>query len=451
VKKYLCLAGLLCLAAALYGAADYAEWYISNPAGMALERVTRLRALREKNALAVREVRPEDVPREIRKYYSAPWRITCSILYEDGNRIKTQWVFRDQAQTALFAAAISDNGAGFIEWYDDHGFLVEEQRLDADGSGYFISYTYKDGILLKADGRLVDAVAAQPDDTGEDDSSAETGEAGDADAGTDGIAGMMDEIEGIIPGLTIPDDAAGLVESLLPDSGLAGAPEADVPPTRSAADMARNPDGPAPIPETFVAITGRESDMSWTDIYRYTRSKALRSIRRVFRNQDSTALVRFSRFVENSQSDVNFVEIPAPYVSLFLADAVNSAPAKVDYTFDSKRRVITETYFDAEDAVIGKLNNTWLDDHLVSVSWTAAGDERRVEYIYDDSGKRVKEENYRGEELERAVEFDGNRETERLYKDGKEILTIVWVEGRKISEERPPSVRGPRAISPRSF
>jgi hypothetical protein len=423
------------MAAALYGAAGDIEWYVSNPAGMTLERATRLRALREKNALAVREVRPEDVPREIRKYYSAPWSITCSILYEDGNRIKTQWVFRDQAQTALFAAAISDNGSGFIEWYDDHGYLVEEQRLDADGSGYFISYTYKDSVLLKADGRLVDAVPAPPNDGA---SSAETGAADTA------IAGITGEIEEVIPGITIPDEAAGPAESLLSGNGLAEAPDADVPPPRPAADMARNPDGPAPIPETFVAITGRESDTAWTDLYRYTRSKSLRSIRRVFHNQDSAALVRFSRFVETSESDVNFVEPPPPYVSLFLADVVNSAPAKIDYTFDSKRRIVTETYLDAEDAVIGELKNTWLDDHLASVSWISPEDERRVAYIYDDSGKRVKEENYRGEELERAVEFDGARETEHLYKDGKEILTIVWADGRKVSEERPPSVRGPR-------
>ncbi|MDR1257101.1 MAG: hypothetical protein LBJ86_05085, partial [Spirochaetaceae bacterium] len=389
-------------------------------------------ALRGKNALEVREVRPEDVPREIRKYYSAPWRIACSILYEDGKRIKTQWVFRDQAQMALFAAAISDNGTGFIEWYDDHGYIVEEQRLNADGSGYFVSYTYKDSFLLKAEGRFVDAVPAPV--SGEDDS-AETGAA----------AGIIGEIEESIPGITVPDEAAELVESLLSGSGLDDAPEADVP-TRSAADMARYPDGPAPIPETFVAITGRESDTAWTDFYRYTRSKSLRSIRRVFHNPDSAALVRFSRFVENGQSDINFVDTPAPYVSLFLTDAINLAPAKIDYTFDSKRRVVTETYLDAENAVIGELKNTWLDDHLVSVSWTAQQDERRVAYIYDDSGRRVREENYRADVLERAVEFDGSRETEHLYKDGKEMLSIVWVDGRKVSEERPLSVRGPERV-----
>jgi hypothetical protein len=71
-----------------------------------------------------------------------------------------------------------------------------------------------------------------------------------------------------------------------------------------------------------------------------------------------------------------------------------------------------------------------------------------VAYIYDDSGNRIKEENYRAGVLERAVEFDDSRETERLYKDGKEILTIVWVDGRKVSEERPAYARGPRRVPP---
>jgi hypothetical protein len=142
----------------LYAAIGEVEWYISNPAGMALERAMPLRALREKNALAVRESPPEELPVEIRKYYSAPWRVSCSVLYEDGKRVKTQWVFRDQMQTALFVAALSDDGSGFIEWYDDQGLLVEEQRLDADGSGYFISYSYRDNILLKVEGHIVEAV-----------------------------------------------------------------------------------------------------------------------------------------------------------------------------------------------------------------------------------------------------------------------------------------------------
>ena len=56
VKKYICLAHLIALSAALYAAAGEVEWFISNQAGIALERAMPLRALREKNALAVREI-----------------------------------------------------------------------------------------------------------------------------------------------------------------------------------------------------------------------------------------------------------------------------------------------------------------------------------------------------------------------------------------------------------
>ncbi|GHT49923.1 hypothetical protein FACS1894102_5060 [Spirochaetia bacterium] len=134
------------------------QWYISNAAGMTIEKSFPLRAIRSKNALAVRRVPASQLPGELRKYYSEPWKITLSILYEEGKRVKTQWVFRDELGLTLFVASIGDSGAGFIEWYNDQGLIVEEQRLDSDGSGFFISYTYKGNVLLKAEAHLVAAV-----------------------------------------------------------------------------------------------------------------------------------------------------------------------------------------------------------------------------------------------------------------------------------------------------
>jgi hypothetical protein len=416
------------MASALHAAVNDVEWYISNPAGMALERVMPLRALREKNALAVREVKPEDVPREIRKYYSEPWRITCSILYEDGKRIKTQWVFRDQMQIALFVAAISDNGSGFIEWYDDQGFLVEEQRLDADGSGYFISYSYKDHTLLKAVAHFVEAVSQEA--SGEE------------------TTALSELVEELVPGIIIPseEDELSLIETDMTEtpiidnlSDIVNTPETAAP---SAAEMVRNPDGPATIPETFVAITGRERGPVWTDFYRYTRSKGLRSIERVFHSPGTQPeLIHFPRFVEGGHTDVNFVDVPAPRVSIFLSDMMNIESSKIDYTFDNKRRVITETHRGEDGAVIGELKNTWENDHLVSVNWTSPGGERRVAYIYDETGEFTREEDYNNGVMERSVTRDGEREIETLYRDNKEILRAVWLDGRKVSEERVGSVR----------
>jgi hypothetical protein len=428
VKKYIFLLQLIGLAAVLYAAVDEVEWFISNSAGMALERAMPLRALREKNALAVREIEQQDLPPQIRKYYTEPWRISCGILYENGKRIKTQWVFRDQAQTALFVAAIGNNGSGFIEWYDDQGLLVEEQRLDSDGSGYFISYSYTNSILLKAEARLVEAVKQEEDETAED-------------------AVAINDIDELVPGISVPEEEGQmlLVENdmmgtPITDDPLPGAdgktlavPEEVVP---ASAELMRNPEGPAAIPDFFVAVTGREGGPVWTDFYRYTRSKGLRSVERVFHDQDKVPeTLRFPRFVEGGPTDISFVERPETYTSTFLSDITDSAPPKIHYTLDGKRRILTETYRGEDDTVIGEIKNVWMDDRLTSVSWIAPGDEREVVYEYDKAGERVGERNYRNGVLERSVVRDGDREIETLFKNGREILRAVWVDGQKVSEE----------------
>lgn len=426
VKKYICLAHLIVLSAALYAAAGEVEWFISNQAGIALERAMPLRALREKNALAVREIGQAELPYQIRKYYTAPWRISLSILYENGKRVKTQWVFRDQARIALFVAAVDNSGSGFIEWYDDQGFLVEEQRLNADGSGYFISYSYTNRILLKAEARLVEAAPGEEEDV----------------AGEEAAVAIVDEL---VPGISVTEDEGpplenGVTETSVTDGPFPGldvkplaVPEEAVP---STAELTRNPEGPAGIPEFFVAASGREGGPVWTDFYRYTRSKGLRSIQRVFHEQAKTPeTLRFPRFVEGGPEDTDFVDRPETYISSFLSDITGYAPPKIDYTFDSKRRIVSETYRDEDDAVIGEIKNIWTDNRLSSVTWSAPGDEREVVYEYDKAGERAGEKNYRNGVLERSVVRDGDREIETLFKNGREVLRAVWIDGKKVSEE----------------
>jgi hypothetical protein len=146
-----------------FAASDDIEWYISNGAGMMLEKAFQLRALRSKNALSMQAISESELPAELRKYYMSPWKIMRSVLFEDGKRVKSQWVFRDETDIALFVASIGDDGAGFIEWYNEQGYIIEEQRLDSDGAGYFVSYTYKDNVLLKAESHIVEAVPPDPE------------------------------------------------------------------------------------------------------------------------------------------------------------------------------------------------------------------------------------------------------------------------------------------------
>jgi hypothetical protein len=156
-------------------------WYLSNGSGMILEKTSQTRALRNAYAIQILNVKPENVPKEIVKYYSATWKIECRILYHEGRRTRTQWVYKDAGMSTLFIASIGEDGSGFLEWYDDKAYVVEEQRLAADGSGLFISYTYSGQYLLKAEAVVV-APVVKPEPQKTDDEAAATTEVAAADS-----------------------------------------------------------------------------------------------------------------------------------------------------------------------------------------------------------------------------------------------------------------------------
>jgi YD repeat-containing protein len=421
-----------------FAASDEAQWYISNGAGMTIEKAFPIRALRAKNGLQIKQIGRNELPAELGKYYLEPWTITLSILYEYGVRQRTQWVFRDESGLILFVASIGDNGAGFIEWYNEKGLIVEEQRLDNDGSGFFVSYTYKDNILLKSETHIVDAVpAAKTVET----QVKEIAQKAPADAAE--IAKTQDESED-----ADDEDDDELLSELLKgtesgkeDAAKKTAVELRVKPS----EQVRNPQGPAVIPEFFVARTGRERPAAWADSYRYSRTSALRLIERVFYHDakgntisPSTKLtIRFPRTApEIEANDENASNQPID--ATFLNDVLSTEPAKIVYKTDSKRRVLSETRTGETGDIIGEIVYTWSGDRLSAIVWKSKNDERTIEYQYNSKGERISERDYKNGVLERTVVVDGNREIETLYKDEQEILKAVWQDGRKISENRLP-------------
>ncbi|MFP3089122.1 hypothetical protein LQZ21_02205 [Treponema sp. TIM-1] len=161
------------MAAEIAGAAD---WYISNAAGMALEPAFSRLALREKYALSVETVQASELPPEIRGYYNPSFLIERRILYENGNESRRQWIFRDSGgKTRLNAVLIppleasaeedtpdseeetedtSQGPPGFIEIYNGDNLMVEEHRLNTDGSDEIINYMYNNKILIRTETRL---------------------------------------------------------------------------------------------------------------------------------------------------------------------------------------------------------------------------------------------------------------------------------------------------------
>ncbi|MDR0589260.1 MAG: hypothetical protein LBG25_01810 [Spirochaetaceae bacterium] len=143
---------------------------------MALEPAFSRLALRGKYALSVETAQVSELPSQIRGYYDSAFLIERRILYEDGKESRRQWIFRDAGgKTRLNAVLIpppevsaeeetpnseedpedtSQEPPGFIEIYNGDNILVEEHRLNSDGSDEIINYVYRNKILTRTETRL---------------------------------------------------------------------------------------------------------------------------------------------------------------------------------------------------------------------------------------------------------------------------------------------------------
>jgi hypothetical protein len=107
------------------------------------------------------------------------------------------------------------------------------------------------------------------------------------------------------------------------------------------------------------------------------------------------------------------------------------------FTTDDRGRLLTQTLLDSADKEVWVIKNIWSGERIIALVKTEGEDQLLTEYEYDSSGKRILERNSRNGVLERLVRADGEgRELEELYMDGAVILTAVWENGRKISEQR---------------
>jgi hypothetical protein len=357
---------------------------------MALEPAFSRLAIRGKYALSVGTAEEADIPERLRKYYDPSFHIELRCLYEDGLLTRRQWTFRDDSETARIASVFEDDNSGFIEVYDAGKLIIESHQIAADGSDYITYYYYNRGFLLRAETRLFtprQEEAALPADQASEQAVIE--------------APAPAAVEGIEP---VPVPLA-----------------VDIP-------------GREPI----VTVEGTEEPI-WTDVYRYTRSNALRSVERHYIRAPiegrETELMRFPQLVLGVSAENEFIQPASVLSSEFFSDVIVNSGDRILYNTDSRGRVLSEVRRDENDKIIGEIINTWSGDRLVSVAWKSEEEDRLIEYEYDSAGDRVFERNLRNGELERTVRREGEQEIEELYLNGEVALRAVWVEGRKVSEE----------------
>ncbi|GHU69126.1 hypothetical protein FACS189450_01400 [Spirochaetia bacterium] len=163
------------------GAAGAAEWYLSNAAGMQLEKQSSaLAAARNKYSLSVEKVSFSELPEMLWEYHNGSWIIEVHTLFENGEETRRQWIFRDEKGTARLvavfdppkeeteneAAAKNDEGPGdtaaeaapagqaplgFIELYDENSHIIAERQFFGSGDELVTNYSYNKNVLVRAE------------------------------------------------------------------------------------------------------------------------------------------------------------------------------------------------------------------------------------------------------------------------------------------------------------
>jgi len=352
-------------------------WYRSNSSGLALEYIpSRLAALRNEYCLSVERIHPLEVfklvPAILIRYYDTSFSAELRIIYENGEESRRQWIFRD------------DRGNTRLTSSGSRGFLGGEKET------------------------------AAPHETSEEEAS---------EKNPAGFIEIREWDGSITRELRFDDDLSEWEYQYLYKENILISAE-----TFFKEAPLSDPEGEVPD-AVFVPVS--------TDFYRYSRSGSLRAIdRTLHEGSGDRSRASFPRIRPGLSISEEFFSRGNDYSSGFLLDMNVPGAANVNYTLDSRGRILSELWKDEDGRVVGEFKNTWSGDRLVSVLWKSDNDERFVEYTYDSSGNRIAEKNYRQGILERSVTGRDGRETEEIYMDGKLILRAYWENGLKVSEER---------------
>jgi len=147
-----------------------ARWFRSNAGGMALEETpSRIAALRNEYALVIDFVGRDELPEYLSEYYNGNYYIEIRALYKNGEETRKQWIFRDNNGITRLIAAFSEpendeadsadsgekiNRNGFIEVFNERGFITSEYRFFDNGKISKSEFNYNNGIIISASAML---------------------------------------------------------------------------------------------------------------------------------------------------------------------------------------------------------------------------------------------------------------------------------------------------------
>jgi len=143
-------------------AAGAQQWYLSNPAGMALEKTSsRTVALHSPWALSVERVGRSALPAILKSFDNAAYTLEQRLLYERGKLSRRQWIFRDGGGVTRVNASLPADldSVGkveggevppFVEVFSANRSIIEIHQFLAMGT-YTTKYSYRSGLLARAE------------------------------------------------------------------------------------------------------------------------------------------------------------------------------------------------------------------------------------------------------------------------------------------------------------
>ena len=466
------------------------RWFRSNSGGMALEEMgSRFTALRHEYALSIDHENYKEFHEMLFQYNTGNYNTEIRTLYRNGEIIRTQWILRDKKGTTRVNAVIiepkkeeeqaaedivihekpaeqdTDNNEQLAD--NDEQIAIDNEQL-ADNAEQLTENngrTAGNGVQASNNNRRTTRrnrqAAANAGQTAENGEYAENGEqvadnGEHAGENTEHIAdNSAEEADGkheIIITEAEVEEMEKIV-NLIETSRLIGFIEEFDEKSFLTCEIRLYENGSKDRIEykakdnliiTASVFTWDENKKdvaaAYTDHYRYNRSLSLRSVEREFLKQtkldDEYLIITFPRRIMDAVNEEFLKSQRQNILPEFFGDIYAQAESRIIYESDARGRIISQTYYDENDKIVWMVKNTWSNDRITSTVKTEGDSEYTARFEYTANGDRVTERNYRNGVLERVVHSEGKTDIEELYFKNVLILRAVWIDGKKISEER---------------
>jgi hypothetical protein len=386
------------------------RWFRSNAGGMTLEEVpSRLAALRNKYALVIDYIAPDEIEPRLLPFYQDGYTVEIRVLYEDREESRRQWLFRDKAGATRLNAVFKrqpDEAPGDLsadtqleaEEAALHEEIIEEKIIE----NKIIENEIVENKIIEKSSEPVELAAAtlSPEESPPDEFSGDAMPDPESSAAlvsneespvSTGFIELYNEKAQIIEDRWFFEDDSEMVISYFYNRNTLIKTETGkkIPSPKGDAAPKGDADSPPDVePEQYPEAVYRPM---YTDTYRYNRSFSLRYVERLYHQKVELEPVRlvFPGRVLDAAADQSFMRDKLALGSDFLENFSVEEGGRIIYDTDSRGRIITQTMIDGKNETVWVIKNTWSGDRIIAMNKIEGENEKRIEYEYDKDGNQI--------------------------------------------------------------